>query len=665
MQTMNNSFIQQLHARVFTLFCICSLLYFLLAVRFVGYQALPHGPGITTRDLRIMRLPARRGDICDRNGIPLAVSVDGFDVWVRPNLIRKLNIADKVVPALSRTLQLPPAYIQTRLNLAKPFAFVKRRVSRAGGVAVQALDLPGVGADPVFLRAYPQGALAAQVIGRVNTDDVGTAGLEVGFNQDLQGQDGAEQFLMDGRGQMIPGTDKILRKVHNGRDIRLTIDSRIQQVAEAQLQKTIQDHRAAAGCTVVMDVPTGEILAMASWPTYDPNLPVKDMSALLNRNISFAYEPGSTMKMITASGALTEKAWSKTDTVTCRGSIMIGRRRIRCVVDPPYHGGHGVETIRDVLRNSCNVGAATIGMRLGAAKLYKYIQRFGLLDLPGLGLPGAVAYRLSSPESWARVRLANIAFGQGIMLTPLQLCTAYGATANDGILMKAHVVMRMNDPDTGLNRQILPERVRRVMPSSVAADIRSMLESVVYNGTGKTCEIPGYVVAGKTGSAQMAGNHGYISGKYIPSFVGFAPATNPRVVCLTMVDEPQGIHWGAVVAAPVVREVLRWSLHYLQVEPDAPDLTADGGDFKTVRQLEHLGLPLPGSSGWEETHPRPVLPPDATIPDDQPTAGAPAESHPLPSPGSIGDRPGTPSGAGPQPPPLRKGPGYHRGVKTV
>ena len=613
MQGSDDLLLQHLHSRVLGLFLICAAAYGLLACRFVYLQAIPHGKDLVDRDLRVQRVAARRGQIYDRNGIPLAVSVDGYDVWVRPNLIRRRNLGTAIAPQVSSVLGIPESVVEQKLSLAKPFAFIARRVSASLGMKVLALNLEGVGADRVFLRSYPKAFLASHVLGRVNTDGSGTAGLELGYNSELQGKDGWIQYRVDGKNQHIPGTEIVQHPVQNGQDLRLTLDARIQQVAEEQLEKALEAHHAAAGCTVVLDVKTGQILAIANRPTFNPNLPVTNMGALLDRAISYAYEPGSTMKMVTASGALTEGAWTLKQTVTCSGTMAIGNRRIHCVVEPPYHGGHGTETIRDVIRNSCNIGAATIGMKLGAAKLSDYIRRFGLLDRPHIGLPGAVSYRLAPPETWARIRLANIAFGQGIMITPLQLVEAYAAIANGGVLMKPELVSATVNPDTGDISQSEPKIAGEVVPLKTAIQVADLLKAVVYDGTGKTAEIPGYEVAGKTGSAQKAGAHGYLSGEFIASFVGFAPASDPRVACITMVDEPQGIHWGAVVSAPVVREVLRWSLHYLQVPPDAPDLTGDGGDFKTVRQMEHLGIPLPGTREWAASHgskmARPALPP--------------------------------------------------------
>jgi stage V sporulation protein D (sporulation-specific penicillin-binding protein) len=581
------------------LFLVLTVLYLGLAGRFAWVQVVDYSQKLELRDLRQFKDPARRGNIYDRNGVPLAITEDGYDVWVRPRLARHLNEGPEIVQAAARILNMSGLEISQRLNEDVSFAFLKRRVGHNAGAAIRALHLQSLGADHVFLRDYPQGELAAQVIGRVNTDDVGNAGIEAGMNQVLSGQDGVRQYRVDGRQAPIPGTEAVLQKIRNGNDLRLTLDARIQNVAEQQLNNAIQAHHAAAGCTVVLDVRTGEILAMASRPTFSPGAPVTNMGALLNRGISYAYEPGSTMKMVTASAALTEKAWSLSDTVTCKGSMVVGKHVIHCVVDPPYHGGHGVETLRDIIRNSCNIGAATIGLKLGGTDLYRYIERFGLLDRPNLGLPGAVAYRLSPPDDWARIRLANVAFGQGIMVTPLQMLAAYGAVANHGLLMQSHIISSVANPDTGA-QQIEPiTPVRQVVPEAVARSVVDLLMAVVYDGTGKNAQIPGYEVAGKTGSAQKAGAHGYLQGRFIASFVGFAPASNPRVACITMIDEPQGLHWGAVCAAPVVREVLRWSLHYLQAPPDDPALTADGAYFASVLKQEHLGVPLPGSPGWD------------------------------------------------------------------
>ncbi len=308
MQTFSDRPIQTLHGRVLTLFLVSTLGYAVVAFRFVYLQGWNHGKGPASRDLQSKRLAARRGDIFDRNGLPLAVSVDGYDIWVRPHLIHLLKEEGKVVPALAQALAAPEGTIAASIAGDKRFVFLSRGASHNAGQAVLNLHLPGVGADQVFLRTYPQGSLAAQVIGRVDPDDVGKAGLEQGLNSSLQGQPGIVQFRVDGKNEPIPGTEKMIQPVRNGQNLRLTIDSRIQQVAERQLEAALEQHHAAAGCTIVVDISSGAILAMANRPTFNPNLPVTNMAALLNRGVSYAYEPGSTMKMITASGALAEHA---------------------------------------------------------------------------------------------------------------------------------------------------------------------------------------------------------------------------------------------------------------------------------------------------------------------------------------------------------------------
>lgn len=595
MQGFSDKPVRSLHERVLILLLVSSLGYAVVAARFIYLQGYGHGKTPASRDLRTARIAPRRGDIFDCNGLPLAVSVDGYDIWVRPHLIHLLKEEAKVVPALAHTLNVPEGAIAASIAGDKRFSFLSRGASHSAGEAVLALRLPGVGADKVFLRTYPQGSMAAQVLGRVDTDDKGTAGVESGLNSSLQGQPGIIQFRVDGKNDPIPGTEKTIQSVRNGQNLRLTLDSRIQQVAERQLEAALEQRHAAAGCTVVVDIKSGAILAMANRPTFNPNLPLTNMGALLNRGISYAYEPGSTLKMVTASGALAEHAWDLHRTVTCPGSMMIGKKKIRCVLEPPFVHGHGTETIRDVIRSSCNVGAATIGMKLGGPKLYDYICRFGLLDRPRIGLPGAVAYRLSGPETWAKMRLANISFGQGVLITPLQMVMAYAAIANRGLLMKPEIVAARVDADTGLTERNAPTPIRQALPAATAQEVVNILKAVVYDGTGKPAQIPGYQVAGKTGSAQKSGPHGYLDGKFIASFVGFAPASRPKVACITMIDEPQGEHWGAVCAAPVVREVLRWSLHYLQAPPDAPQLTGDGSDAASLQKEKESKIPLPGA----------------------------------------------------------------------
>jgi stage V sporulation protein D (sporulation-specific penicillin-binding protein) len=309
--------------------------------------------------------------------------------------------------------------------------------------------------------------------------------------------------------------------------------------------------------------------------------------------VSDLYEPGSTLKSVTASAVLQEQGLDMMNVhVFCSGTLQIGGHTIHCAPDPPDYGVHGDETLRDVLKNSCNIGMAQFGMHLGAEKLYDFERKFGFLNLPGSGLPGEAKSWLLSPEKfnrftgsvgWSKIQLANVSFGQGISVTPLQLADAYCTIANGGALMQPHIVRAVRSH--GVEKPVAPVAIRQVLSPDVSAMMRSILGTVVQDGTGKPAQIAGFTVGGKTGSAQMAGAHGYEAGHFVASFVGLVPLSHPRFVILCAVFEPQGVHWGAAVAAPVVHNIAKAAVMEYGITPDAPD-QVDWNDHLSTKHDE-------------------------------------------------------------------------------
>jgi len=545
--------------------------YIVLVGRFFWIQVIraPHYEDkAREQTLRHIPLLAKRGTIYDRNGRKLAVTVDAYDVFARPSvIIDKAKTVRKVAPLIG----WPEGKLLDLLKSRERPVSLVRRVDVQTGTRVAKLKILGIEAVRTTKRVYPGGALAAHILGFTNVDGLGIEGLEKKYDRVLRGRDGYVITQVDARGMPTPiSRRKRIEPVH-GKDLVLTVESTMQHDLELALAKSFKDHGAVGASAVMIDPKSGEILALANMPTYDPNHVGKsDAASRRNRAVTDLYEPGSTLKTMTACAALEEKAITTRDLFYCRGSMRIGKRTVRCSLHPPFMGGHGACNVAKVLRYSCNMGAAGIGLRLGKEKLYAYEKAFGLYEKTGSELPGEVRGWHDHWRDWPDVRLANIAFGQGIVVTPLQLARAYATVANGGMLMRPYIVQEVRGPDGKSERVGRPQVTRRVVSEQTAAMVSEMLHGVVSGGTGKTARVEGYKVAGKTGSAQKAlpGGKGYASGKFVASFVGFLPISDPRVTILVVVDEPKGTHWGATVAAPVFQQAARGAMWQMRVPPD-------------------------------------------------------------------------------------------------
>ncbi len=583
--------LSSIRARSSVVFGLVALFYLGLAGRLVYLQAVRHAYFQHEADTyRVSKslLPARRGLLLDNSGEPLAINVPANEVYADP-----LDVLDKPGTAarLAPLLDMDAARLQILLTPRSPknhYASLKRRVALSVGARVKALNLQGVAVGPDTRRAYPNDTLACHALGFTDRDGNGVEGLEHSQDALLCGHDGRMVGEIDRQGRFLPGTLRRRVEPQNGRDLVLTLDTQLQHVADVELAKAIADHHAQKGVVVILDPANGEIRALSDAPAYNPNVPrpvgtVSQAEGLAiaarwrDSAVSDLYEPGSTLKTITASAVLQEQGLGMMDkTVYCSPTLQIGNHAIHEAADA-LTKNLGSQNLRGILRVSSNVGMAQFGIGLGAERLYKYEQAFGFLDYPKSGLPGEQKSWLQSPDTfnrftgsvgWSKIQLANISFGQGISVTPLQLAAAYAAVANGGVLMRPHIVhaVRVN----GVETTVAPEAIRRVLSPEVAATVRSMLGTVVQDGTGKPAQIAAYSVGGKTGSAQVAGRHGYESGHYVASFVGMYPLSAPRLVILCAVFEPQGIHWGAAVAAPVVHNIAKQAMLLMHVPPDDP-----------------------------------------------------------------------------------------------
>ncbi len=510
--------------------------------------------------VRQIEIPARRGDIFDRRGVPLAQSVEVDSIWVDPSMLPSVASSARV---LARALHADSEELRARFSRARRFAWVKRQAKPEEVAAVKALALPGIGFTREPRRFYPHRELAAQVIGFAGLDGAGLEGLEMAFDQELSGQNLQLLGLRDAKGRKLLTQGTIYPPNRQGASLTLALDRQIQYFSEKALAKAVEDAKAAFGVAVVIDPRTGEILSLANYPSFNPNTPYETSKALFkNRAALDVFEPGSTFKSFSIAAALDEGAIKAQDVFYCEeGAWDVGRHTIH-----DTHR-HGWLTPAKILQVSSNIGAAKIGQVLGRERLVRAYERFGFGERSQLGLPGEPRGAVPFPK--AEVSLATASFGQSVSASAVQLASAYAALANGGILMRPLLVSKVTDPDGAVLLQRHPVEVRRVVSAQTARQLISMLEGVVErDGTAPRARMSEYRVAGKTGTAQkvdpVAGGY---SDKRIASFAGIVPAEDPRAVILVVIDEPKTDVYGGLVAAPAFKEIAGAVMAYLGVPP--------------------------------------------------------------------------------------------------
>ena len=521
-----------------------------------AYRALAWDQRVRTIDL-----PASRGSIFDRAGQELALSLPAKAVYARPQLVSDPSReARKVATALG----LPVAGVRAAFQKSDPFVYLARGVDPSKAAALERQDLPGIGFLPDAKRYYPGAALAPQVLGFVGVDGTGLAGVEQQYQALLAGHPGHEVVEADPRGVLIPQGENVDVPPVRGDDLMLTIDRQIQFRAQAALQAAVRTNHAAGGTIVVLNPSTGEILAMADSPWFDPNqFGEASWDTIRNRAVTDAFEPGSVNKIVTAAAALQEGFMKLDQRLRVPDYYKLYTKVFR---DAHVHPVQQM-TLGDILAYSSNVGTIDVAQRLGADLLYEYLQRFGLTQTPGLGFPGESAGILPSPRHWSGTSMGTIPIGQGIAVTPLQMASVYATIANGGVWIRPRLLAGTVGTDGSFHRaQASP--TRRVVSAETARALIRMLAYAVDVGTGTQAQIPGYWVAGKTGTARKVkpDGTGYEEGKYVASFIGFAPAAHPAVVVAAVLDEPATVY-GGVAAAPLFREVARFALARLRVSP--------------------------------------------------------------------------------------------------
>jgi cell division protein FtsI (penicillin-binding protein 3) len=510
-----------------------------------------------TQHRETVAVPAGRGTIYDRTGMELALGERATTIYANP--MQVVNPRQAAV-AVERTLGLDADRLYPTLaDRSRGFVYVARQADPAQAAALQRLKLAGFGFYPAEQRSYPQRSVASQVLGYVGIDGEGLAGLELQFDRELAGRSGQETIVKDPSGHVIDVENE--RAEVPGRDVFLTLDATIQSNAEEVLRATVRKWSAKSASAIVLDPRTGAILAMAVQPGYDakryPSAP-RDLQR--NRTVTDTYEPGSTFKLITVAGALSERIVSPSTRFTLQYSLPVADR----VIHDAEERGTVNYSVAQILAHSSNIGAITLAQMLGRTRLSSWISRFGFGRTTGVDFPGESPGIVLPPDKWSGSTIGNVPIGQGIAVTPVQMAAAYAAIANRGMWSRPHLV----DHVAGGGRPSLHKR--RLVSPRIADQLMMMLKDVVAEGTGQYAAIQGYQVAGKTGTAQKPDSHGgYATGRYVASFVGMVPASRPRFVVLVTVDEPRGAIWGGVVAAPAFQQIARFDLQYLEVPPDA------------------------------------------------------------------------------------------------
>ena len=539
-----------------------------IAVRLATLQVGDHQLSAIGLDQRVrtIDLPAARGRILDRSGVPLAITLDARDLYANPELVTDPELEAE---QLARILGLKPKDVRAALEAEGTFTYVARQVDLDVARSVEDLHLAGIGFLSAPKRYYPAGALAAQVLGFVGIDGTGLAGLERQFETELAGTPGERTVEVAPDGQPIAQGINAETEPIDGVSLRTTIDRDIQFQAQQALARAVRDNGAKAGTVIVMVPRTGDILAMASFPSFDPNrFADSDPDRWRNRAVTDAFEPGSVNKIITAAAALESRTVSLTQTFQVPGSMQVDEYTIH-----DSHP-HPVETmmLSDIVAESSNIGIAKVAGVMGEATLASYMNRFGFGRTTGLGFPGESDGIVPALEDWSDASLATIAYGQGISVTPLQMTTVYATIANGGIWVQPRLVSGTVD-DTGAFTPASPSPSHRVIEAQTAATLTQMLAYVVEGGTGTTAQIPWYQVAGKTGTAlKPSPNGGYYSDRYVASFMGFLPAGRPRVIIAAILDEPATVY-GGIAAAPLFQQVARYVIQKLGI-PTADQLSA-------------------------------------------------------------------------------------------
>jgi len=557
-----------MRSRLIVILVMLTGLWGLLIARAVYLQVLPNErlQALQKRQFEtVVTLNPRRGDVIDRNGHELAISMPAYGLFADPKII---DDPHRVARLLGRELRIPPKAIEAKLRARKKrFVWIERQLGKPARDAIDEQKIRGLGFIEESSRVYPNDKLLSQVVGFVGGDGQGLEGLELKFNEQLQGTSKKVAVRRDARGRPLIVNGQIFNQAPDGYDLQLTIDRELQFVLEQELAGVIREQDAEAAVGVILDPQTSEVLAMASAPAFDPNR-ASEFSAERRRNraVTDSFEPGSTMKTFVVAGALARGLVEPNTKFDCEdGSLKIGKRTIH---EAEAHEKFGLITVSEILAHSSNVGASKIAFKLGSEQLLEAYKSFGFGDKTGVDLPGE-AKGIIQPLPWHDHLLANISFGHGITATALQIANAYAAIANGGFLRQPMVIKAIRDREADETIEQKGRTLRRVLTYEQAAKMRIMLTGVTTGGTGRSARVPGFPVAGKTGTAQKVNpnGRGYLTGGYISSFAGFIPANDPKFVIYVAIDHPRKSHMGSQVAAPIFSRLARFAVRRAGLAP--------------------------------------------------------------------------------------------------
>jgi cell division protein FtsI (penicillin-binding protein 3) len=544
---------------------------------------------------RTVEVQPARGNIYDRCGRPLAFNRECFSYFAVPSEIQNpVQTARILAPWVGQS----PRALEQKFKASREFVWLQRKVADSTAAQLEALALPGVHRLSESRRVYPEGSLACHVLGFVGVDNQGLDGIELQFERLIHGTPGWMRIARDAQGRAVLTSTRTLKAPEPGQDVTLTIDKVVQHTAERELAQVMEKYKAASGSVLVMDPRTGEILALANWPQFDPNRFWQfSGEARRNRAVRDMYEPGSTFKIFTAAAALEEGAFKENDMFNCeQGCAVFGSRIVR------DHVPHGLLSFRDVISFSSNIGAVKIGQRLGAERLVRYAHGFGFGRATGVELPGEASGLLKPAVRWNAATMASVPYGQEVAVTTLQTAAGYAAVANDGWLPQPTLVKEIRGVDGKVTQLERPEVRQQAVSPETARRLRALLGEVVEHGTGTEAQIPGYAVAGKTGTAQkpMHGGRGYDPNRNVASFVGFLPADNPRLLIAVVIDSPRDVSWGGVVSGPVFKAIGQNLVAYLGISPAQPQLAvADVGKNDSQAYVPADALSVPEIVGGE------------------------------------------------------------------
>jgi cell division protein FtsI (penicillin-binding protein 3) len=547
--------VRRIDQRAGLLFAAFLLLFALALVRSLWLQGVRGGElaeEARSQQVATVTVPGTRGRILDRNGDELAVSEDAATIIATP-----YQIKDPAATAqrLAGIINADEKELLEKLSDRESgFEYLARKVALPSAERVRKLDIHGIGILPDSRRIYPEGELASQLIGSVGAENQGLTGLEASQEERLHGADGERQVTRDALGEEI--SRETLAAASTGEDLKLTIDAVLQAHTEDVIAQVGQTFTPKGATAIVMDPDTSDVLALANWPSTDPTeIASASQSEILNRATGFTYEPGSTFKAFTVAGALEDELVTPDTTFTLGPTIKVADR----VIEESHEGGGGTLTVADILAQSSNVGAVTIGLELGDVRYDHWVRRFGFGEPTGIAIPGEEQGILLDVEDYSGSTIGNMPLGQGLSVTPMQMMAAYAAIANGGVLRGPRILYSGSNPSEG----------KRVISEKTALQVRRMLAGVLAEGgTASEVSVPGYELAGKTGTAEKAVNGGYSETDFVASFVGFAPVEDPELLVAVVVDEPRGSYYGGDVAAPAFGEIARFALPYLQIAPE-------------------------------------------------------------------------------------------------